>query len=105
MSQQNHTIVLLQKTQNRTSRTFMDYDTLELAIEEIIKMFETRLKELNPSVRNINYDINDLHHYIDTLGDISCLVFSPYQQAYVPHDREWIKSRILAHLRRVANQR
>ena len=39
-------------------------------------MFEKRLKQLNPNMRQITYDINDLYTYIDSLPDLSALVFS-----------------------------
>jgi len=45
-----------------------------MPIIEVIRMYEQRLKELNPSVRNINYDISDLHAYVDYLGDLVALV-------------------------------
>jgi hypothetical protein len=37
-------------------------------------LYENRLRELNPSVRNITYDVNDLNNYIDHLGDFCALV-------------------------------
>ncbi len=40
----------------------------------VIKMYETRLQELNPNVRNIQYDVKDLHAYVDHLGDLVALV-------------------------------
>jgi len=39
-------------------------------------MFEKRLKQLNPNMRQITYDINDLYTYIDSLPDLSALVYS-----------------------------
>jgi hypothetical protein len=39
-------------------------------------MFERRLKELNPGLRNITYDITDLYNFIDQLADMSALVYS-----------------------------
>lgn len=37
-------------------------------------MYEGRLKELNPGVPNISYDISDLFAYIDSLQDLAVLV-------------------------------
>lgn len=122
-------------------------------------MFEKRLKQLNPNMRQITYDINDLYTYIDSLPDLSALVYSagaraagePYSacicrprwqplvsaacaqltlasllggrsgwapgvprtpvltlctntgiKAYVPHDKEWLKTTAFAHLKRQA---
>ena len=46
-------------------------------MDGVCQMFEKRLKELNPQMRSITYDINDLYHYIDVLPDLSALVFAP----------------------------
>ena len=37
-------------------------------------MYERRLQELNPNVKNITYDVNDLYSYIDHMGDMCALV-------------------------------
>jgi hypothetical protein len=42
---------------------------------EIIKLYEKRLKELNPSVPNITYDVKDLNNYIDHLTELCALVY------------------------------
>jgi hypothetical protein len=39
----------------------------------VVRMYEAKLKELNPTVKNITYDITDLFRYMDSLGDISAL--------------------------------
>ena len=41
----------------------------------IVSMFEKRLKELNPSLPTISYDIADLYSYLDTFHDFSALVY------------------------------
>lgn len=51
--------------------------TVPAAMDGVCQMFEKRLKELNPQMRSITYDINDLYHYIDVLPDLSALVFAP----------------------------
>ena len=40
----------------------------------VVKMYEGKLKELNPHVRNITYDISDLFNYVDSLSDLSAMV-------------------------------
>ena len=72
-----HTIILVQPTAGKASRTFADFETVPLAMDGVCQMFEKRLKELNPSMRSITYDINDLYHYIDLLPDLSALVLAP----------------------------
>jgi hypothetical protein len=65
-------------------------------------MFERRLKELYPHIKDITYDMNDLYNYIDALADCSVLVYSPDINAYMPYNREWVKKRAFAHLKRQA---
>ncbi|KAG4081369.1 enhancer of rudimentary [Neocallimastix lanati (nom. inval.)] len=69
-----HTIILIQRKKGRNSRTYMDFNTVALAVEEIIRLYEQFLQEQNPNARNINYDISDLNGYIDRFEDIGCLV-------------------------------
>ena len=38
-------------------------------------MFEQKLKHDFRNVRNITYDISELHHFIDALDDLVCLVY------------------------------
>ncbi|XP_042989163.1 uncharacterized protein LOC122316587 isoform X2 [Carya illinoinensis] len=40
----------------------------------ICGLYERKLKELNPAIRNITYDIADLYNFIDGLADMSALV-------------------------------
>ncbi|XP_041016930.1 enhancer of rudimentary homolog isoform X4 [Juglans microcarpa x Juglans regia] len=40
----------------------------------ICGLYERKLKELNPALRNITYDIADLYNFIDGLADMSALV-------------------------------
>jgi len=41
----------------------------------LCRIFETKLKEQNPSSRNITYDVRDLFTWIDGLSDMGCLVY------------------------------
>eukprot|EP00164_Ancoracysta_twista_P005067 GFYU01006897.1.p1 GENE.GFYU01006897.1~~GFYU01006897.1.p1 ORF type:complete len:106 (-),score=33.39 GFYU01006897.1:210-527(-) len=98
-----HTIVLIQYTPNRTTRTYHDYETVADAMNGICQLYEQKLKNMNPNYRNITYDISDLFTYIDQLSDLSCLVFNPQVNSYVPYSKEWIKTRIYTHLKKQAN--
>ncbi|CAB96836.1 enhancer of rudimentary [Arabidopsis thaliana] len=69
-----HTIILLQNSPSRATRTFMDYDSIGQAMDGICGLYERKLKEINPSLRNISYDIADLYNFIDGLADLSALV-------------------------------
>jgi len=72
----SHTILLVQPVANKASRTYSDFETVPQALDGVLALFEKRLKELNPQMRQITYDINDLYRYIDTLQDLSALVFA-----------------------------
>jgi hypothetical protein len=89
-----HTILLLQRLPNKSSRTFSEHETTELALESILNYYEGKLKELNPTARDITYEISDLHGYLDKYADICALVFDPQLKAYVPRDRQWIKDKV-----------
>ena len=43
----------------------------------VVKMYETRLKELNPHLTDITYDVSHLFAFIDSLGDLSALAYVP----------------------------
>lgn len=40
-----------------------------------MKLYEHKLKELNPQVKQITYDIADLNNYLDTLQDVCALMY------------------------------
>ena len=37
-------------------------------------MYEKRLKQINPGVRNIQYNVKDFNNYLDHMGDACALV-------------------------------
>lgn len=80
----------------------MDYGSVSQAMDGICGLYERKLKELNPAIRNITYDITDLYNFIDGLTDLSALVYEHDRQAYLPYDREWIKQRTFQHLKKMA---
>ncbi|KAE9589013.1 hypothetical protein Lal_00012596 [Lupinus albus] len=98
-----HTIILMQASQNRGTRTFMDYDSVTHAMDGICALYERKLKELNPAIRNLSYDISDLYNFIDGLADMSALVYDSSIHAYLPHDRQWIKQKTFQHLKKLAH--
>jgi len=53
-------------------------------------------------MRNITYDINDLYAYIDSMPDLSCLVFDHGTSQYQPYTKEWIKKRVYQLLKKQA---
>ncbi|KAJ3708033.1 hypothetical protein LUZ61_011738 [Rhynchospora tenuis] len=79
--QNRHTIILMQTTQSRASRTFQDYDSISRAMDGICNFYERKLREINPTNQHISYDISDLYNFIDGLADLSALVFDHNIQA------------------------
>ena len=67
-------------------------------MDSILKYYETKLKNLNPQLESITYDISDLQSFIDKYEDVCALVFSPKISGYVPRDRAWIKDQLYRHL-------
>ncbi|EKX33120.1 hypothetical protein GUITHDRAFT_90822 [Guillardia theta CCMP2712] len=101
MATPKHTIVLLQETASKSTRTFSDFESVSEAMNGICQLYEQRLKQMNPGMRNITYDISELYAFIDQLGDLCCLVYNGYG-AYEPHNKQWVKDRVFAHLKRMA---
>ena len=40
----------------------------------ICGLYERKIRDINPMIPNITYDITDLYNFIDGLADISALV-------------------------------
>eukprot|EP01099_Mayorella_cantabrigiensis_P004609 TRINITY_DN349_c0_g1_i1.p1 TRINITY_DN349_c0_g1~~TRINITY_DN349_c0_g1_i1.p1 ORF type:complete len:103 (+),score=18.37 TRINITY_DN349_c0_g1_i1:82-390(+) len=98
-----HTIVLVQFTPSRATRTFSDFETVSAAMDGIIGLFENKLRDLNPQVRLLRYELDDLHRYIDSLPDLICLIWEENIKGYVPCNKDWIKERMTRHLRKNVN--
>uniref|UniRef100_A0A914DYJ5 Enhancer of rudimentary homolog n=1 Tax=Acrobeloides nanus TaxID=290746 RepID=A0A914DYJ5_9BILA len=97
-----HTILLMQSTNKKESRTWADYETTNECMESICKIYEEHLKKLNPDKGCITYDISALFKFIDLLEDLCCLVFDDKAQVYAPKSKDWIKNEIFLLLRRQA---
>merc|ERR1711959_577649 len=100
MAGEKHTILLTQ-TGNLASRTYRDFETVRMALDGICIMFEKKLKELNPNIKNIEYQVDDLYRFIDSFSEIVALI-NHAGNSYEAFDSEWIKKRIYGHLRRQA---
>lgn len=97
-----HSILLMQQELDRRTRTYHDYETLTQCLDGICRIFEAELRRLNPTIPTLTYDVSDLQRWIESLPDMSMLVYSVGINAYLPHDKEWIKIRVYQHLRRQA---
>jgi len=95
-----HTIFMLQLTTPDT-RTYSDYDTLTQAVEAVVKLFEDDFKRKSGS-DIVTYDVNQMFDFLDTVADISFLVFKKETNMYSPMDKDAIKEKIYALLRQTA---
>lgn len=98
----SHTIILIQYTNQYNSRGYLDFPDVGSAMDGLVKMYELKLKELNPNLSNITYDIQNLYDFLDTLTDLVALVFDKKVEKYDPKDNKWIKDNIMTHLRNQA---
>ena len=61
-----------------------------------------KLKELNPQIGHITYDISDLFKFPDSMTDLCAMVFDHATQKYDPKDRNWVKEQVVNYLRNAA---
>ena len=94
----HHTILLVQITKSKDTRTFLDFDTPEKAVVGAISLYEDRLRQFNPAQPKIKYTVEDLFEFFEGLGELACLVFDPNVQAYLPKPFDYIKQRCLVYL-------
>jgi hypothetical protein len=87
-------ILLVQVEQSSQSRTFYYHMSLDQAINEVLNVYERRLKILNPDIRELSYSLKDVNSFIDRCPEFGILVFDGRLQAFVPHDKAWIKDRV-----------
>ena len=73
-------------------------------LREVQGIGEKRLKEMYPHMKDITYDIADLYNYVDALADLSAMVYEPKINAYLPYNKEWVKKKAFAHLKKQAGQ-
>ena len=52
---------------------------------------------------NITYNINDLYNFIDSVPDLSCLVYDANTGTYVPYDKAWMKRKVYHLLKKQAS--
>ena len=97
-----HIILLIQRTDMPSSRTYSDFDSLQTFVDGLCKIFEEHLKRMHPNTPSITYDISELFDFLDSMKDVSCLVLSSKHNMYAPYNREWIKEKIYVQLRRQA---
>jgi hypothetical protein len=73
-AQDRHTILLIQQTENPSTRTYYDFENRNGLIEGVLKLHEEALKTIFSHKPTITYDVADVYAFVDGFQDISCLV-------------------------------
>ncbi|KAJ3038862.1 hypothetical protein HDV00_000268 [Rhizophlyctis rosea] len=100
----SHTISLYTDASGQrqgAAKTWSEHETTSMAIEGLIERYETRLKQLNPHLRQISYDISELKTYIDSC-DVCFMVLDPRLGTYNPHPTDWVKNKVELHLKKMS---
>ena len=90
-AQNTHTILLLQPNENRQSRTFYDFTTVKAAVSGLTEIFQEILRKLNPGKKELADTMADIHRYVDSVPDLSMLVFDARTSQYQPLTKQMIK--------------
>lgn len=97
------TLLLLQTTGSPSSRTYLDFASPAQAYDAVARMYEERLRAINPNSRSHTYDVQDLFRYLDSLTDVSMLVLDAPSGKFEPFPRDYIKRGLYDHLKRAAD--
>ncbi|CAD5219634.1 unnamed protein product [Bursaphelenchus okinawaensis] len=89
----NHTILLIQASAAADTRTWSDYNSTELCLEAVCKIYEEHLKKVRQKL-TVTYDVDDLFEFLNRLTDLSCMVLDTRRNVYIPRSREWIKAQL-----------
>ncbi|KAI8363145.1 enhancer of rudimentary [Mortierella sp. GBAus27b] len=91
----SHTILLVQKTQAPSSKTYIECSSVATAMDEIISMYEEQLKNKYPHKERIEFDVNEVLDMVFHLPDCAALVFDQKTSTYIPHDKSWIQKQVV----------
>lgn len=67
-------------------------------------IFENKLRELNPGSQSLTYELPELFKYIDSLADVSILVYDKEHKMYKPYGITVIKNHLLQQIMRNQKQ-
>lgn len=77
------------------TRTYLDFNTIEDAMHGLLQIFEQHLRRKQDTAdKQLQYELSDLVEYMDSIADLSCMVFNDTQKVYLPHGLDWLKSRV-----------
>jgi hypothetical protein len=91
-------ILLCQFGCKLSTQQWSGYENLEAAMDAICIIFEEQLKHLSPNRKKITYDVTDLYVFMDSLPELSALVFDTKSKSYFPQTKDWLKNQVYEHL-------
>ncbi|OII71387.1 uncharacterized protein cubi_00765 [Cryptosporidium ubiquitum] len=97
-----HTLLLIQYSNNISTRSYMDYDSVSQAVDGVCQIYEQSIKCAFSNLKEVTYSIEDLVKYINSLYDICMLTRDGSNRRYIPHDRKWIIDQIYLKMKRRA---
>jgi hypothetical protein len=94
-----HTVMLLQFTKDETtSRTYLDFEGTSDAMDTLVQIYEQRI-EAEVGNETVDYTMRDVVMFVDNLADISVMIYDNASKVYIPHGKDWIKSRLYSYLK------
>ena len=94
-----HCLLLKQETAAGASKTWNDYNSVPDAIDGFVKSYEAKLRNLNPTLKQLTYSVADLQTYVDSMYDVSLMVSAPNTRQYVPKGKDFLKQQCLQRLK------
>ena len=75
-------------------------------MDGLAQAFEQRLaRKQSAQGEEVTYEMRDhILKFLDNLADIMCLVYDNVQKIYIPHGKDWIRSRLYCFLKRYATR-
>ena len=75
-------------------------------MDGLAQAFEQRLaRKPRENGEELSYEMRDhMLKFLDNLADIICLVYCNVQKIYIPHGKDWIRSRLYGFLKRYATR-
>ncbi|KAH8740308.1 hypothetical protein FG386_001583 [Cryptosporidium ryanae] len=95
-----HTLLLIQYSNDISTRSYMDYDSVTQAVDGLCQIYEQSIKCAFSNLKEVTYSVDDLIKYVNSLYDICMLTRDGSNKRYIPHDRKWIVDQIFLKMRR-----
>jgi len=89
------------------TRTYLDFGCISDALDGLVQIFEQSLQRAAAAEgkvldEHLSYELPQLLAFLDNLADLTCMVYNDVQKIYLPHGRDWIKSRLYISLKKLA---